>query len=122
MVSIVDTAFKYIDFSLITLHTICTVVHIGNGFPSTKSLIAVTSLLYPVFWIFWGALYTPIRLVMGCSGAIARVFSIISEVILDMWEFSSGILRFTSEVESTVTAAEVSMWRALWNDLFSQVG
>nr|GLL24197.1 uncharacterized protein LOC109158725 [Ipomoea trifida] len=81
----------------------------------------VTSLLYPVFWIFWGALYTPIRLVMGCSGAIARVFSVISEVILDMWEFSSGILRFTSEVESTVTAAEVSMWRALWNDLFSQI-
>nr|GMC90034.1 Envelope glycoprotein like [Ipomoea batatas] len=58
---------------------------------------------------------------MGCSGAIARVFSVISEVILDMWEFSSGILRFTSEVESTVTAAEVSMWRALWNDLFSQI-
>ncbi|XP_019162169.1 PREDICTED: uncharacterized protein LOC109158725 [Ipomoea nil] len=81
----------------------------------------VTSVLYPIFWIFWGTLYTPIRLVMGCSGVIARVFSAISEVIHDTWEFSSGILRLTSEVESTVTAAEVSMWRALWNDLFSQV-
>ncbi|VFQ89454.1 unnamed protein product [Cuscuta campestris] len=58
---------------------------------------------------------------MGCSSLIASASAFMYDVILDLWMFSSGILRLTSEVESTVASAEVSIWRSLWNDLFSQI-
>lgn len=38
-----------------------------------------------------------------------------------MWQFFSSIFQFAATSEATVTASEVSMWRTLWNDLFSQV-
>jgi len=41
-----------------------------------------------------------------------------------MWQFVSSIFQFAASeasVSATVSASEVSMWRTLWNDLFSQV-
>ncbi|GFP94270.1 dolichol-phosphate mannosyltransferase subunit 1 [Phtheirospermum japonicum] len=35
--------------------------------------------------------------------------------------FSRSIFNFTREVESTVSSYEVSIWRSLWIDLFSQI-
>ena len=37
------------------------------------------------------------------------------------WQFVSRIFQFAASSEATVSASEVSMWRTLWNDLFSQV-
>lgn len=35
--------------------------------------------------------------------------------------FVSGMIQLASASEATVSTHEVSMWRTLWNDLFSQV-
>lgn len=85
--------------------------------------IAVTYLLYPIFWILWEVAYAPIRLVFGFSSLLGFLCTSIYEVIMDSWLFVSSIVRVTSQVETTVTssAVSVSIWRSLWNDLFSQV-
>lgn len=46
-----------------------------------------------------------------------RIFNILGET----WKFLGSIIQFASSSEATVSSYEVSMWRSLWNDLFSQV-
>jgi len=45
----------------------------------------------------------------------------IFNILGKLWQFFSSIFQFAATSEATVTASEVSMWRTLWNDLFSQV-
>lgn len=81
----------------------------------------VTFLLNPVFWLLWEILYSPIRLVLGLCSLVSGLCICIYSVVHDLWLFLSSLIRFTSEVESTVTSYEVSMWRSLWNDIFSRI-
>ncbi|CAN4103679.1 unnamed protein product [Withania somnifera] len=83
----------------------------------------VTYLLYPIFWILWEVIYSPIRLVFGFSSLLGFLCTSIYEMIMDSWLFVNSIVRVTSQVESTVTSSgvSVSIWRSLWNDLFSQI-
>ncbi|KAL6536857.1 hypothetical protein OROHE_012441 [Orobanche hederae] len=80
-----------------------------------------TSVIYPVFWILWEILYAPIRLVLGFCSLVVYFCTFVYNLVGDLWLFGSSIFNFTREVESTVNSYEVSMWRSLWNDLFSQV-
>ncbi|CAA2980608.1 uncharacterized protein LOC111375774 [Olea europaea subsp. europaea] len=80
-----------------------------------------TSIIWPIFWILCEILYAPFRLVLGLCGLVAFIFSSAYELVGYIWMFVSGIFQFTSNVESTVSSYEVSMWRSLWHDLFSQV-
>ncbi|KAI3465607.1 hypothetical protein Pfo_022270 [Paulownia fortunei] len=80
-----------------------------------------TSVVYPIFWILWEILYAPIRLVLGFCSLVAYLCTCIHDMVGDLWLFASSIFNFTRDVESTVSSYEVSMWRSLWNDLFSQV-
>lgn len=82
---------------------------------------AATSLLYPMFWILWEVLYVPFRLVLGLCSLLAFVFSNAYDLIGDIWLFMSSIFQFASNADVAVSSYEVSMWRTLWNDLFSQV-
>jgi hypothetical protein len=43
-------------------------------------------------------------------------------MIGDLWQSVSGIFQLASVSKATVSTYEVSVWRSLWNDLFSQVG
>ncbi|KAI9108998.1 hypothetical protein K1719_019953 [Acacia pycnantha] len=52
-----------------------------------------TSVLYPIFWALWEIIYAPIRLLFAVA----------------------------SSSEATISTYKVSMWRSLWNDLFSQI-
>ncbi|CAN4109918.1 unnamed protein product [Withania somnifera] len=81
----------------------------------------VTYLLYPIFWILWEIMYSPIRLVFGFSSLLGFLCTSVYEIIMDSWLSVSSIVRVTSQVESTVTSSGVSIWRSLWNDLFSQI-
>lgn len=45
----------------------------------------------------------------------------ICNMLGDTWKFASSIIQLASSSEATVSSYEVSMWRSLWNDLFSQV-
>ena len=82
---------------------------------------AATSVLYPIFWIVWEVLYAPIRLVLGLANLIAFACESIYEMLKEIWEFVSSIIQLASASEASVTTYEVSIWRSLWNDLFSQV-
>ncbi|XVE72449.1 hypothetical protein DITRI_Ditri11bG0040000 [Diplodiscus trichospermus] len=79
------------------------------------------SIFYPIFWILWEVLYAPIRLVLALASFVAFVFGSISNLIGDIWQSFSSIIQLASASEATVSTYEVSIWRSLWNDLFSQV-
>lgn len=82
---------------------------------------AATSILYPIFWILWEILYAPIRMVLAVAGFVAFICAWISKLTGDIWRSVSSLSRLASVSEGTVSTYEVSMWRSLWNDLFSQV-
>jgi hypothetical protein len=83
---------------------------------------AATSIIYPIFWIVWEILYAPIRLVLALAGLVAFTCAWISEMIGDIWKYLNGIFHLAAASDARVSTCEVSMWRSLWNDLFSQVG
>ncbi|XP_011085496.1 uncharacterized protein LOC105167456 isoform X2 [Sesamum indicum] len=80
-----------------------------------------TCVIYPIIWILWEVLYAPFRLVFGVFSLVAFLCTFVCGLVGDFWLFASSIFNFTRDVESTVSSYEVSMWRSLWNDLFSQV-
>ncbi|MBA0686450.1 hypothetical protein Goari_014052, partial [Gossypium aridum] len=81
-----------------------------------------TSVLYPMFLILWKILCAPIRLVLALASLLAYVCGFIYDVVGNIWLSLSGIIQLASTSEATVSSAnEVSMWRTLWNDLFSQI-
>ncbi|KAJ6390232.1 hypothetical protein OIU77_024452 [Salix suchowensis] len=63
----------------------------------------------------------PFRLVLALAGLVAFTCSWISEMIGDIWQSVNGIFDLAAASDATVSTYEVSMWRSLWNDLFSQV-
>ncbi|XP_051135404.1 uncharacterized protein LOC127254360 isoform X2 [Andrographis paniculata] len=80
-----------------------------------------TAIIYPIFWVLWEVLYAPVRLLVGFFSLIAFFCKFTYEMVGDLLVFASSIFNFTRDVESTVSSYEVSIWRSLWNDLFSQV-
>ncbi|XP_076915966.1 uncharacterized protein LOC143575487 [Bidens hawaiensis] len=81
----------------------------------------VILILCPIFWLIFGILYAPIGLIIGLSNLVGFMFNQMHDFIGDIWLFVSGLFKLASAAESTVGHHEVSMWRALWNDLFSQI-
>ncbi|KAK7289590.1 hypothetical protein RIF29_03338 [Crotalaria pallida] len=80
-----------------------------------------TCILYPLFWILWEVLYAPVRLVLAISRSMTFVCSYICNILGNTWQFVSSIFQLASSSEATISTYEVSMWRSLWNDLFSQI-
>ncbi|XP_022151026.1 uncharacterized protein LOC111019042 [Momordica charantia] len=81
----------------------------------------VTMVLLPVLWMVSEILYAPIRVVLSLASFLAYVCTCIYEMFGDMRRFFSSVLQVASVSEVTVVTSEVSVWRTLWNDLFSQV-
>lgn len=85
--------------------------------------IAVTSIVYPIVWMIGEIIYAPIRMVLTLSSSVGLAWVWISELIRDIWQSVSSVVKVASASQATVSSTyEVSMWRSLWNDLFSQVG
>ncbi|XP_047172841.1 uncharacterized protein LOC124840746 isoform X4 [Vigna umbellata] len=80
-----------------------------------------TCILYPLFWVLWELLYAPVRLILMIFRFLPSTCLYIFNTLGKMWQFFSSIFQFVATSEATVTASEVSMWRTLWNDLFSQI-
>lgn len=80
-----------------------------------------TSVLYPIFWTLWEILYAPVRILLALGSFVAFIFASLSELMGGIWVTLSSIFQLSSASEAAVTTYEVSMWRSLWNDLFSQV-
>ncbi|XP_010913391.1 uncharacterized protein [Elaeis guineensis] len=80
-----------------------------------------TYVIYPVIWVLWGTLTAPFRLVLAIASSVATLFINIYHLIRESWSSISSIFQLASASEATVDAYEASMWRSLWNDLFSQI-
>ncbi|XP_062152251.1 uncharacterized protein LOC133860690 [Alnus glutinosa] len=121
------------------VQSFCSVIWImiGSSFSLVENLVEIlllpiwfglsviwsiaTSILYPIFWILWELLYVPIRMVFALASLVAFICTSIHEMLGEIWQFVCGIFQLASASEVAVSTYEVSMWRSLWNDLFSQV-
>ncbi|KAK9048562.1 hypothetical protein SSX86_032472 [Deinandra increscens subsp. villosa] len=90
-------------------------------FISSTIWMIMTAILYPIFWLICGILYAPFGLIIALSNFVGFMFNQMYDLIGEIWLFVSGLFKLASAAESTVGSYEVSMWRALWNDLFSQI-
>ncbi|XP_047334206.1 uncharacterized protein LOC124937917 isoform X2 [Impatiens glandulifera] len=89
----------------------------------TQSVVTniVMFMIYPIFCILWEIVCAPIRLTIGLFSFMTSVCTIIYNSVGDASMFMSNMLSLASEAEATMTTYEASIWRSLWNDLFSKV-
>ncbi|XP_054797852.1 uncharacterized protein LOC129302944 isoform X1 [Prosopis cineraria] len=80
-----------------------------------------TSIVYPIFWTLWEIIYAPVRLVLAILSFVAFICTTIYNILGETWQFVSGFFVVASSSEATLSTYKVSMWRSLWNDLFSQI-
>ncbi|MBA0847766.1 hypothetical protein Goshw_022925, partial [Gossypium schwendimanii] len=55
------------------------------------------------------------------SRFVAFICFFVSRLVGDIWQSFRSIIQFASATESAMNSNEISMWRSLWNDIFSQV-
>lgn len=60
-------------------------------------------------------------MVFALASFVAFVCASIHEMLGELLQFVSSIFQLASDSGAAVGTYEVSMWRSLWNDLFSQV-
>ncbi|KAC9767784.1 hypothetical protein E3N88_45284 [Mikania micrantha] len=85
-------------------------------------LVAATGVMSPIFLCLWRALSAITSIVLGLSKYLGLIYKYIYESLEGIWMFVSSILKVASNAElATKHTYEVSMWRALWNDLFSKL-
>lgn len=80
-----------------------------------------TSILCPIFWVLWETLYLPIRMVLALGNMVTFMWTSMYGSIIEVWQTLRTIFRSASAASTAVKTTEVSMWRMLWNDLFSHV-
>ncbi|XP_021989750.1 uncharacterized protein LOC110886279 isoform X2 [Helianthus annuus] len=81
-----------------------------------------TGVMSPILLCLWRAVCAPIQVVLGLSKFLGYIYKYIYESLGGIWLFVSPILKVASKAEVAATHTyEVSMWRALWNDLFSKL-
>lgn len=78
-------------------------------------------ILLPILWIISEILYTPIRALLSLASVITYICAGIYDMFGDIQLFLSSVFQVASVSEVAVATSEVSVWRTLWNDLFSQV-
>ncbi|KAH9314174.1 hypothetical protein KI387_022801, partial [Taxus chinensis] len=81
----------------------------------------VTAIMYPIASAFWELLIAPIRLLLMFLNSMGLISSEIIDFGKRTWQTLSGTFQLISDTEPTSNTNSVSVWRALWNDLFSQV-
>ncbi|KAJ7964800.1 G1/S-specific cyclin-E protein [Quillaja saponaria] len=116
-----STIWIVIEFSCNLVGDLVEILFFPLWFVLTVTWSIATSVLYPVFWIFREVLYAPLRLALAASSFVAFVCTLICNILGDAWQFVSSIFQLASASGTTVSSYEVSMWRSLWSDLFSQV-
>ncbi|XP_074294401.1 uncharacterized protein LOC141622254 [Silene latifolia] len=83
--------------------------------------MAAMSIILPILWAFWEILYAPVRLILALTSSIAYLCTLVYEMLGEVWSSVCSLFSIASATERTVTTYEASMWRSLWNDLFSKV-
>lgn len=84
-------------------------------------LSVIWNIATQIIWVFFEILTAPARLILALVNLIALLSSNVYYFILESYSSVSGLFQFASASKKTVGAYEPSMWKSLWNDLFSQV-
>ncbi|XP_076907727.1 uncharacterized protein LOC143564291 [Bidens hawaiensis] len=81
-----------------------------------------TGVMGPILLCVWRAICSPIHVVFELSKFLGYIYKYTYESLEGIWLFVSSILKVASNADVAATHTyEVSMWRALWSDLFSKV-
>ncbi|KAG0482541.1 hypothetical protein HPP92_010625 [Vanilla planifolia] len=80
-----------------------------------------TYVIYPILWTFWEIFTAPIRLIFAMINFLVIVSSTFYNLMVDAWLALNSIFQFGPASQAAAVASEASIWRSLWNDLFSQV-
>nr|XP_043629248.1 uncharacterized protein LOC122600575 [Erigeron canadensis] len=81
-----------------------------------------TSVMSPIFLLLWKTLCAPISIILGLSKFLGPIYTYIYDLVGGIWLFVSNVLKVASNAEAaTARTREISLWRSLWNDLFSKV-
>lgn len=76
----------------------------------------------PIFWMLSETLYLTIHMVLALANTVAFICTCLYGSITEVWQSVRGISKIASATNTAVNHThEVSKWRSLWNDLFSQV-
>ncbi|XP_023513017.1 uncharacterized protein LOC111777588 isoform X1 [Cucurbita pepo subsp. pepo] len=81
----------------------------------------VTMILLPALRIISEILHVPIRTILSLASFVTYICTGIYEMFGDVQQVLCSVFQVASVSEVTVATSEVSIWRTLWNDLFSQV-
>ncbi|KAK4768824.1 hypothetical protein SAY86_026974 [Trapa natans] len=80
------------------------------------------SVLHPIFHMLSGMLYMAISIILALANTVASLWTWFHGSVMEMWYSVRGISKLASAANTAVNGTyEISMWRSLWNDLFSQV-
>ncbi|XP_072978593.1 uncharacterized protein [Typha angustifolia] len=80
-----------------------------------------TYFIYPILSALWEILVAPVRLVLALASFMAGFFVNIYYLLRETWSSISVMFQITSASEASVSAYEASIWKSLWNDIFSQI-
>ncbi|KZV44824.1 hypothetical protein F511_09867 [Dorcoceras hygrometricum] len=119
--SIFNVAWMVVESSFTMIGDIIEILLLPIWYLIVALWNVATYIIYPIFWILGEVIYAPFRLVLGFGSLLTTLCSCIYEMVGDIWLFVSSIFQFSRGVESTVSSYEVSIFRSLWNDLFSQI-
>uniref|UniRef100_A0A1D1YXH1 Nucleotide exchange factor SIL1 n=1 Tax=Anthurium amnicola TaxID=1678845 RepID=A0A1D1YXH1_9ARAE len=80
-----------------------------------------TAVIYPICCVLWEILVSPARLIFASVNFMVMLCAHAYNTIRGIWSSMAPMFQLVPKSDITVGTNEVSMWRSLWNDLFSQV-
>ncbi|PKA47424.1 hypothetical protein AXF42_Ash020153 [Apostasia shenzhenica] len=78
-----------------------------------------TKLVQPLLCFLWDLLLLPIQCAFGTAKYMRTLFSEIS--FKEFWESGRHLFKLASVPKPKRASYDISMWQALWNDLFSHI-
>lgn len=84
-------------------------------------ILAIVMSVYPIFSSIWELFLIPFRLSLTLASYMASLFTNVYYLLKNVGWHASSITSLTSFSGVKSGANEISIWRTLWKDLFSQV-
>ncbi|KAG6502001.1 hypothetical protein ZIOFF_041888 [Zingiber officinale] len=81
----------------------------------------VAYVIYPVVWLLLEIVSAPVRLIASLISFLGMFFINVYYLLQGTWSAIGALFQIASPSEATAVAYEVTIWRSLWNDLFSKV-
>ncbi|XP_042474193.1 uncharacterized protein LOC122056341 [Zingiber officinale] len=81
----------------------------------------VAHVIYPVVWLLLEIVSASVRLIVTLTSFLGMLLANVYYLLQGTWSAIGALFQLASPSEATAVAYEVSIWRSLWNDLFSKV-